>query len=152
MMYYKNQTHVKKVGYTSEFPFGIYWWTLKNLKNQNFWKREKIYIYIYTGDIIILHMFSKNHNQVQSLRYGVTQFFLSFRAIFCPLPPPPPPPSSNTPQNQNFEKKKKVSGDVIILNLCNKKHNQMIYAYSDMVCARHKSPICPCRGFFWKIN
>ena len=28
-----------------------------------------------TGDIIILHMCTKNHNQVQSLRYGVTQCF-----------------------------------------------------------------------------
>ena len=32
---------------------------------------------------------------------------------------------------------KKASGDVIILNLCNKKHNQMMYAYSDMECDRH---------------
>ena len=46
-------------------------------------------------------------------------FFLSFRVIFCPLPPPLP----NTPENQNFEKKKKASGDVIILNLCNKKQS-----------------------------
>ena len=37
-------THMQKVGHTSEFPFGIYWWTLKNLKNQNFekkWKKKK---------------------------------------------------------------------------------------------------------------
>ena len=26
----------------------------------------------------------------------------------------------------------KASGDVIIVNLCNKKHDQMMYAYSDM--------------------
>ena len=25
----KNHTHVKKVGHTSEFLFGIYWWTWK---------------------------------------------------------------------------------------------------------------------------
>ena len=42
----------------------------------------------------------------------------------------------NNPENQNFEKMKKASGDVIILNLCNKKHNQMMYAYSDMECDR----------------
>ena len=29
---------------------------------------------------------------------------------------------------------KKESGDVIILNLCNKKHDHMMYAYSDMEC------------------
>ena len=47
VMYYfinlfrKNHTHVKKMGHTSEFPFDIYWWTLKNLKNQNFEKKNK---------------------------------------------------------------------------------------------------------------
>ena len=29
------------MGHTSEFPFGIYWWTLKNPKNQNFDKMKK---------------------------------------------------------------------------------------------------------------
>ena len=43
----------------------------------------------------------------------------------------------NTPENQNFEKMKKAFGDVIISNLCNKKYNQMMYAYSDMECERH---------------
>ena len=32
---------------------------------------------------------------------------------------------------------KKASGDVIISNLCNKKHDHMLYAYSDMECDRH---------------
>ena len=27
----KNHTHVKKVGQTSEFCFGVYWWTWKQL-------------------------------------------------------------------------------------------------------------------------
>ena len=36
MMYYKYHTHVKKVKHTSKSPFGIYWWALKNQKNQNF--------------------------------------------------------------------------------------------------------------------
>ena len=48
---------MEKGGATSEFPFGIYWWTLKNPKNQNFEKMKKI-----AGDIIILHMCTKNHN------------------------------------------------------------------------------------------
>ena len=71
-------------------------------------------------------MCTKNHNQVQSLRYGVTQSFCHLGPSFALYHPP------NTPEDQNFEKKKKASGDVIILNLCNKKHNQMMYAYSDM--------------------
>ena len=32
----KNHTNMKTAGHTLEFPSGIYWWTLKNLKNQNF--------------------------------------------------------------------------------------------------------------------
>ena len=51
-----------------------------------------------------------------------------------------PPPLVNAPENQNFEKKKQKSiwrsGDIIIFNLCNKKHYQMMYAYSDMECDR----------------
>ena len=47
-----------------------------------------------------------------------------------------PPPPSNYPENQNLEKMKKASGDVIILNLSNNKHNHMMYAYSDMECNR----------------
>ena len=64
--------------------------------------------------------------------------FLSLRAIFCPLHPPPP--LVNAPENKNFEKKQQKiiwrSGDVIFLNLRDKKHNQMMYAYSDMECDR----------------
>ena len=31
----KNRTHMKKVGHTSEFLFGIYWWSWKT---NNYWK------------------------------------------------------------------------------------------------------------------
>ena len=139
---------MKKVGHTSEFSFVIHWWTLKNLKNQTFEKMKNI-----AGDTI-LHMCSKKHSyEVQFLRYGVRQNFLSFWAIFCPVTPLSP----NNPENQNFEKMKKTSGDVIILNLCNKKHNHMIYAYSNMECHRHN---CHFRSFFpflphywpWKLK
>ena len=54
---------MKKVGYTSEFTFGIYWWTLKNLKNQNFEKPEEKKKN--AGDIIILHMCTKSHNHMR---------------------------------------------------------------------------------------
>ena len=43
----------------------------------------------------------------------------------------------NNPENYNSENRKTASGDVIILNLCNKNHNKMVYAYSDMECNRH---------------
>ena len=45
-----------------------------------------------------------------------------FWTICCALHPLPP----KKPENQNFEKIKNASRDAIILNLCNKKHNQMI--------------------------
>ena len=45
-----------------------------------------------------------------------TEFFATL-AHFLPCYPSPP----NNPENQNFEKMKQTSGDVIILNLCNKK-------------------------------
>ena len=70
----------------------------------------------------------KTTYELQFLRYGVRYNFLSFWAIFYPFTPP------NNPENQKFEKIKKASGDLIILNLCNKKHNHMMYAYSDMEC------------------
>ena len=59
----KNHTHVMRVGHTSEFPFGIYWWPLKNPKNQTFEKIKKIFWI----DITILHMCTKNHNH---MNYG----------------------------------------------------------------------------------
>ena len=55
--------------------------------------------------------------EVQFLRYEVRQNFLSFWVIFCPFNLLSP----NNSEDQNFEKVKKTSADVIILNLCNKK-------------------------------
>ena len=76
---------------------------------------------------------SHNHMKCSSRDTEFNRFFLSFWAIFCPFMPSPP----NNPEKQNFEKIKKASGDVIILNLCNKKHDHMMYAYSGMECGRH---------------
>ena len=123
-MYYKNHTHRKKVGNSSEFPFGIYWSTLKNPKSQ-----KKILLEI-------SYQFTHVYQKPQSGSLWDTEWHNFFRHnFFChlgplfaiyllpPTPPPPPPPPPNTPENQNFEKKKKASGDVIILNLCNKKQS-----------------------------
>ena len=74
------------MGHTSEFPFGIYWWTLKNPKNQTFEKtRKKI-----AGDIMILHILQLY--EVQLLRYGVRQFFFVILGLFLAFTPPPPLP------------------------------------------------------------
>ena len=117
----------RRWGHTSEFPFGIYWWTLKNPKNQNFEKMKKKLL------------------EISSFYTCVPKTTIIWRTVpeicsvnilghFLPVTSPPPP---NNPENQNFEKMKKTSGDVIILNLCNKKHDQIMYAYSDMECNRH---------------
>ena len=45
-------------------------------------------------------------------------------------------PPTQQPRKPNFEKMKKASGDVIILTLCNKKNDKMMYAYSDIECNR----------------
>ena len=47
--------------------------------------------------------------------------YFSFRAIFYPFTPP-----HNT-KNQNFEKMKNMPGDIIILHMCTKNFNQMMY-------------------------
>ena len=120
----KIHTHMKKVGCTSGFPFGVYWWTLKNPKNRSFEKMKKI-----AGDIIILYMYTKNHNHMRYSSWDkqwdrIICHFGPFFALLHSLP--------NNIENQNFQKMKKASGDVIILNFCNKKHSHMMCAYSDM--------------------
>ena len=87
-LYSRRHAHVKKVVHTSEFPFGIYWWALKNLKNQNFEKIKKKKI---TGDIIILLMCTKSHNHMKysSWDTDLDKKILSFWAIFCPFTPTP---------------------------------------------------------------
>ena len=44
--------------------------------------------------------------------------------------------SPNSPKNQNFEKMKTRTGDIIILHLCTKNYDQMMYDSWDMV--RHR--------------
>ena len=38
-----------------------------------------------------------------------------------------------SPKNQNFEKMKKMPGDIIILHMCTKNYDQMMYGSWDMV-------------------
>ena len=98
----KNHTR-EEGGNISEFPFGIYWGTLKNPKNENFEKNGKKIL----ETSFFTHVYQHPQSyEVQFLRYGMRQIFLSFCTIFCPLPLSPPPPLNN-PENQNFEKKKK---------------------------------------------
>ena len=125
---------MRKVGHTSEFPSGIYWWTLKNQKNQTFEKmkkKKKKNLEISSFDTCVpkTAIIWGTVPEIQS----ETEPFVTLGHFIALLTPSTP----NNPDNQNFEKLKKASGDVIILNLCNKKHDHMMYVYSDMECDRH---------------
>ena len=50
-------------------------------------------------------------------------FYFSFWAIFHPLPPP----LHNDLKNQNFTKMKLTAGDIIILRMCTKNNDHMMY-------------------------
>ena len=52
----------------------------------------------------------------------------------------------NSSKNQNSEKMKKTTGDIIILHMCTKNYDQMMYGSWDMVCDR-----CNCYFSFWAI-
>ena len=98
----QNHIHVSKVRHTSEFLFSIYWWILKNQKNQTFEKMKT-----FAGDIIILHMCTKNHNH---MRYS--SWDTKWDGIFCHFGPyfaflTPSPPKPNNLQNQNLKKNEK---------------------------------------------
>ena len=103
----------------------------KNPKNQNFEKVKKKLLEISSFYTCVPKTTIIWGTVPQFFFYN---FFLVIMGHFLPFTLPIPP---NNPENQNFEKMKKASGDVIILNLCNKKHDQMMYAYSDMECNRH---------------
>ena len=95
------------------------WWTYP-LKTQKIkilkkWKKK-------SGDIIILHMCTRNNNHMLYHSWDVKcgeQNFLSFWTVFCHF----------NPKNQNLEKMKKKPGDIIILHKCTINDNQMMYGF-----------------------
>ena len=94
----------------------------KNQKNLNFEKIHKI-----TGDIIILHKCTKNHNNMRYSSWDTEwdrhlDYFLPFY------------PSKN-PKNQNFEKMIKMTID-ITLRICTINENHMMYDSWNMKCNR----------------
>ena len=116
---------MKKVGHTSEFPLGHLLMNFKKPEKSEFWKNEKKSTHVHQKPqwCTVPEIQSQN------------EFFFVILSHLLPFYSPPPL-LPNYPENQNFEKMKKASGDVIILNLSNNKHNHMMYAYSDMECNR----------------
>ena len=93
-------------------------------ENQNFEKMKKT-----LEDIIILQMFTLNDSH---MIYGFSDIKCNRQNFFvildCFLPFYP----FNKPKNQDFEKLKKVPGDIIILHMCTKNHDHMLYCSLDM--------------------
>ena len=88
------------------------------------------------ADIILLHMCTINEDHMMSGFWNIRHDRQSFYVIlshFLPFDPP------NNLKNQNFEKneKKKITGDIIILQLCTTNENHMMYGSRDMNCSRH---------------
>ena len=80
-------------------------------------------------------------DNVQFLRYGAWQMLLFFiLGHFLPFYSP------TSPENQNFEKILKMPRDIIILHMCTKHYDQMMYGSWDMVRDR-----CNSYFSFWAI-
>ena len=56
---------------------------------------------------------------VPKMRVGCN-FYFSFWATFCPFP-------KEQPKESNFLKKEKIPGDIIILQICTKNYDHMVY-------------------------
>ena len=72
----KNHTHVKKAGCTSEFMFGIYWWTWKNYSLKNCWSgpMKNVTILIFT----MLYFFKKTKKTTWNYRYFTPVYLKSW--------------------------------------------------------------------------
>ena len=81
------------------------------------------------GDITILHICTINDSHMMYGSWDMEhdrQFFVILDH-FLPFYPP------MDPKNQNFEKMKEAPGDIIILHVCNKNYDQMMYGSWDIV-------------------
>ena len=107
--------------------------TLDNPENHNFEKLKKA-----SGDVIILHMYTKNHNHnydVCCLRYGVWQIICHFGPFFTLLSP-------------YWPKKIKCTKtlDIILIQMCTINKNHMIYGSWDI--SNNEQSFCHSGPFF----
>ena len=99
---------------------------IKTLKNQK------------NGDVIILHMYTKNHDHnydICCLRYGVWQIICHFGPFFTLLSP-------------YWPKKIKCTKtlDIILIHMCSINENHMIYGSSDI--SNNEQSFCHSGPFF----
>ena len=70
----------------------------------------------FAGDIIILHMCTKNHNYMMYGSWDTEwdrQSFLLFWAIFCSFTTPTPTSALMIPKIKTLKKSEKIPGDII---------------------------------------
>ena len=110
-----------------------------NPKSQNFEKMKTT-----PANIIILRKCTINDNHMMYSSWDMKchrkKFFCQFGPFFDLLPP------LTIQKKQNFEKLKKISGDIIILHHFHKNHDHMLYCSLDMACNRFN-----CCFSFWAI-
>ena len=110
------------VSNSSFYHFGPFlpFYPINNQKNKNFEKMKKN-----LRDIIILHKYTKNHDHMlhssQDARCDGCNFFFRFGLFFVLLPP-------KQPKKSKFLKNEKnMPGDIIILLMCTKNYDHMMY-------------------------
>ena len=134
-----------------------------------------------TGDIIILHTCTKNHNymmyptlsshiiilQIYTINVNIIILHMCTiydnhmmygswdiednGQIFFILDHFLPFYPPNNPKNQNFEKQKIVSGNIIILHKCTKNHDHILYCSWDMACDRYNCYHSFILGYFLRF-
>ena len=78
------------------------------------------------------HLYHKRRSyDIWFLKYKVQQTIFCHFGPFLALSPPSPLPPDNL-ENQNFEKLKKIAGDIIILHMCTINDNHLMYGSWDM--------------------
>ena len=107
----------------------------------NFEKPEKQKIKKIAGDIIILHMSTKSHNHMRYSSWDTEwwdNFLLSFHfGPFFALLPRHPKKKQKKNRKPNSWKNEKSIWRCHHFKLVQQKHDQIMYAYSDMECNRH---------------
>ena len=85
-------------------------------------------------DIIILDKCTKNHDHMiycsWDMMHDRCNCYFSFQGIFCPFT------LVITQKIKVLKKWKKMPGDIIILHMCTKNYDQMMYSFWDMVSDR----------------
>ena len=104
----------------------------QKIKISKKWKKKP-------GDINILHMCTINDNHMYgSWNIECNRQFFVILDHFLPF---------SHPENlKNSEKMRKKAGDIIILDMCTKNHDHMLYCFWDMPCDE-----CNFHFLFWAI-